>query len=107
VIQIFTKRGSNLGEGQTAATVRNEYGASTLPNIIPANQHHPYKMLDPNDPTKGFDFSSGSRTSDDDLIADNAYPVYYDQYKKVFRAGQKMTNYASIGRRQGQTKYNP
>jgi TonB-linked SusC/RagA family outer membrane protein len=106
VIQIFTKRGANLGEGQTAASVRTEYGASTLPNIVPGNLHHPYKMLDPNNPSAGFDESSGSRTSDDDLIADNPYPVYYDQYSKVFRPGQKMTNYASIGRRQGQTNYN-
>ena len=106
VIQIFTKRGSNLGEGQTAATMRTEYGASTLPNVVPGNLHHPYKMADPNNPSAGFDMSSGSRTSDDDLIAENPYPVYYDQYNKVFRPGQKMTNYASIGRRQGATNYN-
>src|SRR5262249_36748583 len=42
----------------------------------------------------------------DDLISDNPYPVYYDQYNKVFRPGQKMTNYASIGRRSGATNYN-
>jgi TonB-linked SusC/RagA family outer membrane protein len=106
VIQIFTKRGQNLGEGQTAATVRTEYGASTLPNIVPGDLHHPYKMVDPNNPSKGFDMSSGSRTSDADLIADNSYPVYYDQYNKVFRPGQKVTNYVSIGRRSGATNYN-
>ena len=115
VIQIFTKRGANLGEGQTSGTVRTEYGASTLPNIVPTNQSNPYRLFDPADPskgfynpsdtTKGYVFSSG-RTSDADLISANPYPVYYNQYNKVFRPGVKMTNYASLGRRQGPTNYN-
>ena len=106
VIQIFTKRGANLGEGQTSGSVRTEYGESTLPNIVPTNQSNPYKLLDPSNPSKGFDMSSGTRTADNDLISENPYPVYYNQYDKVFRPGQKMTNYVSIGRRQGQTNYN-
>src|SRR5205823_1965959 len=34
VIQIFTKRGQNLGEGQTTFIVRNELGSSDLPKVI-------------------------------------------------------------------------
>jgi TonB-linked SusC/RagA family outer membrane protein len=106
VIQVFTKRGSNLAEGQTTVSVRNEYGDSYLPHLVPHNMHHNYKLLDPNDPSKGFDFSSGTRTAESDLIVDNAYPVVYDQYRKVFRPGQKMTNYVSLGQRRGSSNYN-
>ncbi|HEX7021077.1 MAG TPA: SusC/RagA family TonB-linked outer membrane protein, partial [Gemmatimonadaceae bacterium] len=102
VIQIFTKRGSGLGEGQTSGSVRTEFGQSTLPKIIPTNQHHNYKL----NADGSFDVSGGGRSGKADLIADNPYPVYYDQFNEVFRPGQKMTNYASIGRRQGQTNYN-
>jgi TonB-linked SusC/RagA family outer membrane protein len=106
VIQIFTKRGANLGEGQTAWTARTEYGASVLPNIPAGNLHHNYKLLDPSNPSKGFDASGGGRSAKDDLIADAAYPVYYNQYREVYRPGQAMTNYISIGQRQGRTNYN-
>ena len=106
VIQIFTKRGSNLAEGQTTINVRNELGTSYLPHLIDHNMHNNYKLLDPNDPSKGFDFSSGSRTAKPDLIVDNPYPVYYDQYREVFRPGQKMTNYVSLGQRRGSNNYN-
>src|SRR5262249_36963491 len=57
VIQIFTKRGANLAEGQTTITVRNEVGASTLPHLIDHNMHNNYKLLDPANPSKGFDLS--------------------------------------------------
>jgi hypothetical protein len=53
-----------------------------------------------------FDESSGSRTAKPDLIADNPYPVYYDQYRAVFRPGQKLTNYISLGQRRGTSNYN-
>ena len=106
VIQVFTKRGSNLAEGQTIINVRNEIGTSYLPHLIPHNMHHNYLLADPNDPSKGFDLSSGTRTAKPDLIVDNPYPVYYDQYREVFRPGQKLTNYVSLGQRHGSSNYN-
>jgi len=106
VIQIFTKRGANLAEGQTTVDVRNEIGDSYLPHLVDHNMHHNYLLKDPADPTKGFDLSSGSRTAKPDLIVDNAYPVVYDQYRKVFRPGQKLTNYVSLGQRHGSSNYN-
>ena len=102
VVQIFTKRGSNLAEGQTTMTVRNEYGQSYLPKVIEGNMHHNYKTL----ASGAFDVSSGGRTSKDDLIADSPYPVYYDQLRKVFKPGQFLTNYASVGQRRGTTNFN-
>jgi TonB-linked SusC/RagA family outer membrane protein len=106
VIQVFTKRGSNLAEGQTNITVRSEYGASNLAHLVDHNLHNNYVLLDPTNPSKGFDLSSGGRTPKPDLIVDNPYPVYYDQYRKVFRPGQKLTNYASLGQRRGGSNYN-
>ena len=106
VIQIFTKRGSNLAEGQTIVSVRNEYGTSYLPHLVEHNLHNNYKLKDPSNPSLGFDLSSGSRTAKPDLISDSPYPIYYDQYRKVFRPGQKLTNYASLGQRRGGSNYN-
>ena len=102
VIQIFTKRGGMLAEGQTMITFRNEYGANHLPKIPERNMHHNYRLL----ANGQFDLSGGGRTGDADLIVDNPYPVYYEQFRKVFRTSQKLTNYLSIGQRRGNTNYN-
>lgn len=106
VIQIFTKRGTNLAEGQTTITVRNEVGESSMDHLVDHNMHNNYLLKDPSDPSQGFDLSSGGRTTKPDLIADSPYPVYYDQYSKVFRPGMKMTNYVSLGQRRGSSNYN-
>ena len=106
VIQIFTKRGANLAEGQTTVSVRNEYGTSYMAHLVDHNMHNNYKLIDPNDPSKGFDLTSGGRTPKADLIVDSPYPVIYDQYSKVFRPGQKLTNYVSLGQRRGTSNYN-
>jgi len=106
VIQIFTKRGTSLAEGQTTVTFRNEFGANYLRRIPRRNLSHNYRLLDPNNPSAGFFTSGGGRTADADLIADNPYPVYYDQYRKVFRPGERYNNYLSVGQRRGTTNYN-
>ncbi|HEU4995511.1 MAG TPA: SusC/RagA family TonB-linked outer membrane protein [Gemmatimonadaceae bacterium] len=116
VIQIFTKRGASLAEGQTSFTFRNEYGQNNLPKVIEGNMSHNYKVLcgasactrdqAGTSAVTAFDESSGGRTSDDDLIADNRYPVYYDQLRKVFRPAQFLTNYVSVGQRRGTTNFN-
>lgn len=106
VIQIFTKRGGVLAEGQMTVTLRNEAGSNYLPRIPERNQSHNYRLVDPLNPSLGFDLSGGGRTGDADLIADNPYPVYHDQFRKVFRPGQRYTNYLSIGQRRGSTNYN-
>ena len=51
VVQIFTKRGGSLAEGQTYFNTRNEYGQSYLPRKVPGNQSHAYKNL----PSGDFD----------------------------------------------------
>ncbi len=108
VLQIFTKRGANLGEGQTVFSIRNELGQSTLPHLIEGNMHHNYKVTtDASGKVTGFALDeNGNRVSEDDKIADNDYPVIYDQYRKVFRPGDFMTNYVSAGQRRGSTNFN-
>src|SRR5439155_9822242 len=116
VIQIFTKRGQNLAEGQSSFTLRNEYGANYLPRVLDGNMSNNYKVLCNGNPcslagastdsVNAFDLSSGGRTDDDDGVADNRYPVYYDQLRKVFRPGQFLTNYASLGQRRGTSNFN-
>ena len=102
VVQIFTKRGTSLAEGQTTMTIRNEYGTSELPKVIEGNMHHNYKLL----ANGQFDLSAGTRVSEDDLISDNNYPVVYDQLRSVYKDGSFLTNYASVGQRRGTTNFN-
>lgn len=116
VVQIFTKRGASLAEGQTSFTARTEYGQNSLPKVIEGNMSHNYRVMcgatactgqqAGTNAVTGFDVSSGGRTSDGDLIADNRYPVYYDQLRKVFRSAEFMTNYVSVGQRRGNTNFN-
>jgi TonB-linked SusC/RagA family outer membrane protein len=103
VVQIFTKRGAQLAEGQTTFTFRNEFGQSWLPNKVPGNTAHEYELL----PDGNFALNpTGNRIQKSDLIADNPYPKVYDQLGQVFRPGNFMTNYASVGQRRGNTNFN-
>ncbi|MFN2564387.1 MAG: SusC/RagA family TonB-linked outer membrane protein [Gemmatimonadaceae bacterium] len=104
VIQIFTRRGAGLGEGQTSFTFRNEYGQSYLPRVLTGNMSHPYRI----DPATG-DFlrdANGNRIGEPDGISDNPYPVYFDQLRQLYRPGAFWTNYISVGQRRGGTNYN-
>jgi TonB-linked SusC/RagA family outer membrane protein len=103
VIQIFTKRGANLAEGQTAFTVRTEYGRNDLSRKIGSNMHHNYQ-LNPDGSYRRN--ANGDRQDEPDKIVDNRYPVYYDQLGLVFDPGDFMTNYVSVGHRRGNTNLN-
>src|SRR5437660_12118952 len=46
VVQIFTKRGQGLPDGKVSVTVRNEYGQSVRPKLIPITHAHPYLTAD-------------------------------------------------------------
>ena len=103
VVQIFTKRGAALAAGQTSVTVRNEIGSNDLRRTIPNNFSHPYKV------TATGEFArdgNGNRIQEDDRISDNSYPVVFDQLGSVFRSGQFMTNYVSVGQRNEKSNFN-
>jgi TonB-linked SusC/RagA family outer membrane protein len=105
VIQIFTKRGASLAEGQTNFTFRNEYGQSTLPKKVPLNTSTAY-MLDPSTPS-GFKLDgNGQRIQETDGVSDNGYPKVFDNLSAVFKPGATLTNYMSVGQRKGTTNFN-
>ena len=103
VVQIFTKRGASLAEGQSYFTLRNEFGQNNLPRTLPNNLSHAYKIL----PTGDFDRdANGNRVLKADEISDNPYVKTFDQLGQVFKPGTFMTNYASFGQRRGQSNFN-
>jgi len=103
VVQIFTKRGANLADGQLVVQLRNEYGRSELPNPIQGNMSHNYRL---NADGSFFRDAGGNRVTETDRISDNAYDKVFDQLDQVFRPGTFMTNYVSIGQRRGDLNYN-
>jgi TonB-linked SusC/RagA family outer membrane protein len=107
VIQIFTKRGTSLGDGQTLFTFRNELGQSDIPKFLPTNQHNPYEVTtDASGHTTFVRDANGNRITKPDAIADSPYPVTYDQMDEVFKPGTFLTNYLSVGQRRGSTNLN-
>ena len=109
VIQIFTKRGANLAEGQANFTFRNEFGSSYLPKKVGLNTSTAFQ-LDPANTTglsAGFKLdANGNRISATDDISINSYPFIYDALAAAFKPGQTMSNYVSLGQRKGATNYN-
>jgi TonB-linked SusC/RagA family outer membrane protein len=109
VIQIFTKRGASLAEGQVNFTFRNEYGQSYLPKKVGLNTSTAFQ-LDPANTTgisKGFKLDgNGQRISEADDISDNSYPQVFDALSQVFKPGATMSNYISLGQRRGSTNFN-
>lgn len=103
VVQIFTKRGASLAEGQTYFTFRNEYGTSTLPRTVPGNQSHAYNIDAAGEFLRD---AAGNRVRKTDGISDNPYKKTYDQLGQVFKGGATMTNYISVGKRSGSSNFN-
>jgi len=114
VVQIFTKRGENLPDGALQVTLRNEFGASFQPNVVPVSVEHPYAVA-----ADGCTFirnSNGDRLIDTSTtggrhpgiagISDHPYCTIHDHQAEVLTHGLFMTNYLSIGQRKGNTNFN-
>src|SRR5258708_23583245 len=107
VLQIFTKRGANLGEGQTSLTVRNELGQSKIPHFLPSNLHNPYQVTtDASGKTTFVRDAGGIRITKEDAISDSPYPAIYDHINLAFKPGTFLTNYVSAAQRRGTTNLN-
>ena len=102
VVQIFTKRGASLAEGQSYFTFRNELGQSNLPRKVPGNLSNDYNI---NADGSFARDGNGNRVEKTNKISDNPYPQTFDQLNQVFKAGQFMINYVSIGQRAGATNF--
>src|SRR5437016_6246609 len=126
VIQIFTKRGDRLADGKLVVTVRNEYGQSFRPTLIPTAHAHAYLSAD-----SAYTDASGNTVLKGDFIdaagvlvgvggvphlkpdgiADVPYstyphPVNFDVQGDLLTHGPFYTNYVSIGQRRGNSNYN-
>ena len=103
VIQIWTKRGAALPEDKVAITFRSEYGTSSLSKRIPQARSHYFEVDANGDFVRDED---GARVVEDDAIADNPYPVYFDHQDDALRSGDSYSTYLSLGQRRGPTNYN-
>ena len=126
VIQIFTKRGDRLADGKLVVTVRNEYGQSFRPKLIPTAHAHAYLSAD-----SAYTDASGNTVLKGDFIdaagvlvgvggvphlkpdgiADVPYstyphPVNFDVQGDLLTHGPYYTNYISVGQRRGNLNYN-
>ena len=126
VVQIFTKRGDRLADGQLVVTVRNEYGQSLRPKSIPTSLASPYII----DTSGTYTDANGATVNNGDFInaagnfiGVNGLPVIkangisdvpynsfgkpvYDAQAAMLTHGAFYTNYISIGQRRGNTNYN-
>ncbi|HEX9166635.1 MAG TPA: SusC/RagA family TonB-linked outer membrane protein [Gemmatimonadales bacterium] len=103
VIQIFTKRGSNLADGKLQITARTEFGQSYLPKRLESSKAHVYQLNPDGSYARN---ASGSRIQEPDGIADNPYPKYYDNQDLLVQPNPFWTAYVSVGQRKGNTNFN-
>ena len=107
VVNIKTKRGSDLALNQTRITFRNEFGINDLENNLDANQAHPFllnasgQFLDPD----GNVIPYGPGVIEDNVFngvafADKPYAntqaELFDAFDTFFDPGNTMTNYISV-----------
>ncbi|WP_018127780.1 SusC/RagA family TonB-linked outer membrane protein [Balneola vulgaris] len=118
VIQIFTKRGSELAIGKTNVIVRNEVGYSQLAKDLNLAKHHAYARTAEEltaagknpadyemDPTGSYMIESNTsnpgRVTKADGIADNDYGTMYNQVERVYNPGSSINNFVSVSRNLG------
>jgi TonB-linked SusC/RagA family outer membrane protein len=102
VIQIITKRGKYLSEGQTQVIFRNEFGRSYLGRTIPLSESHHFQIDANGDYVLN---AGGNRVPETDFIADNPYKTNRDLQSEVFGNGDYSTNFISVQRNTGNGNY--
>ena len=122
VIVITTKRGSNLAEGETKITFRNEFGVNKVGRTLDLAEHHPYTLNDPSNPgslytefggvtyPEGYTGGSnnnitGSLTMAQDHYADNPFAFVNDLQGEMFKDGMYYNNYISVANRSRNTNF--
>jgi TonB-linked SusC/RagA family outer membrane protein len=106
VVNITTKRGRNIADGETSFLVRSEYGTQGLERWVPLNQHHHYKMNE--DGTIATNAAGTTRVPDPDGIADNPFPTtgpnrWRNQLQEWLQDGDAWSTTAQLGLRRGST----
>ena len=112
IINITTKRGENLGLGNTQVTIRNEYGINQLQNNVDVNQSHWFQTndqgewLDGSGSVVGFDDAANDNFAPGVSFADNSYPgKTYDNIDRFFDPGNFYRNYISVAQNLEQTNF--
>ncbi|MFA5669384.1 MAG: SusC/RagA family TonB-linked outer membrane protein [Balneolaceae bacterium] len=108
VVQIITKRGKYLKEGQTQIVFRNEFGFSTISRKLDLAEHHQYevtsdgKYADAGGNALPF---GGTRVPKANDYADNPYYGAMDMQDEFFESGAFLSNYISLQRNTGNGNY--
>jgi TonB-linked SusC/RagA family outer membrane protein len=110
VIQIRTRRGTNIAEGATRVTVRSEVGQNALAGEIPWASHH-YYLTDASGQyvnAAGTVVQRGQRVADSVFkrFQDNTYadPIY-DQVDRFFDPGRFFKNSVNIAQNSDRTNW--
>jgi TonB-linked SusC/RagA family outer membrane protein len=106
VINITTKRGRNLPEGNVQIISRNEYGRAGIQNWVKLNTSHPY-LLNPDGNI--FLSGGGSRVTVSQFM-DQPYPTtgpfaWRNQLKEWMKNGEFYSTNAQVGLRRGNTNF--
>jgi len=110
VIQIRTRRGTGLSEGQTRVTLRSEFGASQLDRRVSLARHHQYLV---NAQGEYID-DAGNVVSREDRVERPLSERYldvpyldpiYDHVEQFFSPGNYSSNSISIGRNSANTNF--
>jgi TonB-linked SusC/RagA family outer membrane protein len=108
VISITTHRGRDLRLGQSQVTVRNYFGYDQFHDRPEKRRHHWYlanaqgQFVD----TAGTVVPRARRTPDPDGMADNPYPVVYDNIGQLMKNGQTLLTSVSVAQNSAGTNYN-
>ena len=102
VIQIQTRRGTNIAEGTTKFTIRSEYGSNELGNKVHWAENHPYVV----DAEGNWLNAAGQVVPREQRIAKPAYTSFqdgiykagtlYDQVDRFFNPGNTARNSLNI-----------
>ncbi len=101
VVQIITKRGQYLAEGQTQVVFRTEYGVSSITKLLDLSESHPYQV----NADGSYVLVGGNRVLEADRIADNPYVNGRNLQEEMFNPGTFMTNFISLQRNTGSGNY--
>lgn len=120
VVQITTRTGSSLAEGQTQFIIRSSYQANSIEHYYGINEHHHWRMnadktafLDTNGnpvelPTSeqlGLN-DGGDGTNAFTTFATNPYPFEtHNPIRQFFDPGDRITNYVAVAGNEGGTNY--
>ena len=106
VINITTKRGKNLPEGDVQIISRNEYGRAGIQHWIPLNTSHPYLL----NPDGNIFLNAGGARVTTSQFMDQPYPTtgpnaWRNQIQEWMKNGEFYSSNAQVGLRRGNTNF--